>query len=81
MDMDPLLQDGDSRNMNGTNLSYKIRILCQIVDSTHTTPIQCLQLIHNTRDSFPNLAVALNIILTAPTAAATAEEVFKSYKS
>jgi hypothetical protein len=81
MDLDILLQDGDSRNINGMDLYHEI-IFCQIVDSSYTTPIQHLQLLHKTRDSFPNLAIALSIMLTMPIT--TSRKKFfkiKSYKN
>jgi hypothetical protein len=50
MELDLLLQDGDSRDINGMYLYHEIRIFCQIVDLSYTTPIQCLQLLHKTHD-------------------------------
>jgi hypothetical protein len=52
----------------------------QIVDSSYTTPIQCLQLLHKTRDSFPNLAIALRIMLMMPITTAKAERSFSKLK-
>jgi hypothetical protein len=75
MDMDLLLQDDDSRDIN-----HEIKVFCQIVDSSYTTPIQCLQLLHKTRNSFPNLAIALRIMLTMPNSTATAERNFSKLK-
>jgi hypothetical protein len=54
MDLDLLLHDGDSRDINGMDLYHDIRIFCQIVGLSYTTPIQCLRLLHKTHESFPN---------------------------
>jgi hypothetical protein len=80
MDLDLLLQDGDSRDINGMDLHHEIRIFCQIVDSSYTTPIQCFQFLHKTRDSFPNLVIAQRIMLTMPITIATAERSFSKLK-
>jgi hypothetical protein len=80
MDFDLLLQDGYSRDINGIDLSHEIKIFCQIVDSSYTTPIQCLQLLHKTRDSFSNSAIALRIMLAMPVTTATAERSFSKLK-
>jgi hypothetical protein len=80
MDLDLLLQDDDSRDINGMDLYHETRIFCQRVDSSYTTPIQCLQLLHKTADSLPNLAIALRIMLTMLITTVTAEIIFKIKK-
>jgi hypothetical protein len=80
MDLDLLLQDSDARDVNGMDLCHEIRIFCQIVDLSYTTPIQCLRLLYKTRDSFPNLAIALRIMLTMPITTAMAEISFSKLK-
>jgi hypothetical protein len=80
MDMDTLLQDGYSRNINRMDVFHEKRIFCHIADSSYTTPIQCLHLLHKIRDSFPNLAIALRILLTMPITTAMAEKIFSKLR-
>lgn len=80
MDLDLLLRDGDSRDINGIDLYNEIKIFCNIIDSSYNTPLQCLQLLTKIRDSFPNLTVTLRILLTMPVTTATAERSFSKLK-
>ncbi|CAK9826879.1 Zinc finger MYM-type protein 1 [Anthophora retusa] len=43
-------------------------------------PVQCLNILRNMHDSFPNLAISLRILLTIPISTATAERSFSKLK-
>lgn len=83
-DLDHLLRDGDNRDIHGVELYEEIKLLRNIsgTDATpsFSTPLECLNILHKMPDSFPNLAIALRILLTIPVTTASAERSFSKLK-
>jgi hypothetical protein len=74
MDLEILLKDGENENcdLNGIELFDELKIFWRILYKQKTS-IECLDLIESIRGSFPNIAIALRILLTLPITTASAE--------
>lgn len=73
------LQSGDEKDICAYDLFNELLICQHIVDES-VTPIQVLFLIKKSNGAFPNLAIALRIMLTIPFTSAGAERSFSKLK-
>ncbi|KAL4131914.1 hypothetical protein QTP88_009146 [Uroleucon formosanum] len=79
MDLEILLKDGKNCDINGIELFDELKIFCRILNKQKTS-IECLDLIESTCGSFPNISIALRILLTLPITTASAERSFSKLK-
>lgn len=79
MNLEILLKDGEKRDLNATELFDELKIFCRILNK-QKAPIECLDLIESTCGSFPNISIALRILLTLPITTASAERSFSKLK-
>ncbi|XP_050524356.1 zinc finger MYM-type protein 1-like [Daktulosphaira vitifoliae] len=79
MDLEILLKDGENNDINGIELFDELKIFCRILNKQMTS-IECLNLIETTCGSFPNISIALRILLTLPITTASAERSFSKLK-
>lgn len=79
MDLEILLKDGENCDINGIELFDELKIFCRILNKQKTS-IECLDLIESTCGSFPNISIALRILLTLPITTASAERSFSKLK-
>lgn len=79
MDLQILLKDGENCDLNGIELFDELKIFCRILNKQKTS-IECLDSIESTCGSFPNIAIALRILLTLPITTASAERSFSKLK-
>lgn len=79
MDLEILLKDGENCDLNGIELFDELKIFCRILNKPKTS-IECLNLIELTCGSFPNISIALRILLTLPITTVSAERSFSKLK-
>lgn len=77
-DLEIRLSDNDKKDLNGNDLYEEILIFRHLIDK-NTTPLQVLSEIKKT-NAFPNLNIALRIMLTIPLTSAGAERTFSKLK-
>ncbi|XP_022169729.1 zinc finger MYM-type protein 1-like [Myzus persicae] len=77
-DLEIRLSDNDKKDLNGYDLFEEILIFRHLIDK-NTTPLQVLSEIKKT-NAFPNLNIALRIMLTIPLTSAGAERTFSKLK-
>ncbi|XP_060861822.1 uncharacterized protein LOC132938833 [Metopolophium dirhodum] len=77
-DLEIRLSDNDKKDLNGYDLYEEILIFRHLIDK-NTTPLQVLSEIKKT-NAFPNLNIALRIMLTIPLTSAGAERTFSKLK-
>lgn len=80
MNLDVSLRSGETRDLDGTDLCTEIKIFRDIIPDDIKTALKCLQYVWSVRDSFPNIAVALRIMMTVPVTVASAERSFSKLK-
>ncbi|KAL4121627.1 hypothetical protein QTP88_014101 [Uroleucon formosanum] len=78
-DLQNILSDGDSKDIDSIELYEELTILRNIIDDSKTA-LQILSLLKKMMGSFPNTYIALRIILTIPVTSATAERSFSKLK-
>lgn len=78
-DLHLLLSDGELQNVDGIDLFSELLIFRWMVKD-HTTPLDALAILKKTNGSFPNLVVALRIMLTIPVTSSCAERSFSKLK-
>ncbi|CAI6377857.1 unnamed protein product [Macrosiphum euphorbiae] len=78
-DLQNVLSEGNSRDINGADLYMELLIFRSIVDE-NATPLQALSFLKNVSSSFPNIEVAIRIMLTIPVTSAGAERSFSKLK-
>jgi len=79
MDLALYLQSGDEKDICAYDLIEELLICQNIVDKS-VTPIEVLNFIKKSNGAFPNLAIALRIMLTIPITSASAERSFSKLK-
>ena len=82
-DLDLLLRSGTSRDINGVDLYSELLLFREFLNSNGikiTTALEALNCIHKNAASFPNLCIALRILLTMPVTVASAERSFSKLK-
>lgn len=77
-DLEIRLSENDKKDLNGYDLYEEILIFRHLIDK-NTTPLQVLSEIKKT-NAFPNLNIALRIMLTIPLTSAGAERTFSKLK-
>jgi len=75
MDLQNCLTDRDSKDIEAIDLNAKLIIFRSLVNKNQT-PLDLLSVIKNFNGSFPNISVALRILLTTPVTSACAERSF-----
>lgn len=79
MDLALNLQSGDEKDICAYDLIEEL-LICQNIIDKSVTPIEVLNFIKKSNGVFPNLAVALRIMLTIPITSASAERSFSTLK-
>ncbi|XP_025192468.1 zinc finger MYM-type protein 1-like [Melanaphis sacchari] len=79
MDLALYLQSGDEKDICANDLIEKL-LICQNIVHKSVTPIEVLNFIKKSNGAFPNLAIALRIMLTIPITSASAERSFSKLK-
>jgi len=79
MDLALYLKSGDEKDICAYDLIEELLICQNIVDKS-VTPIEVLNFIKKSNGAFPNLAIALRIMLTIPITSASAERSFSKLK-
>lgn len=76
-----LMSDGQS-DINGVELWYEIKAIGRRLDTSNSDPKSVLKCIYtsNVVEVFPNLSIALRILLTLPVTVASAERSFSKLK-
>nr|XP_047144578.1 zinc finger MYM-type protein 1-like [Hydra vulgaris] len=76
-----LMSDGQS-DINGVELWYEIKAIGRRLDTSNSDPQSVLKCIYtsNVVEVFPNLSIALRILLTLPVTVASAERSFSKLK-
>lgn len=78
-DLQLLLTDGDSVDINGLEIADELKSLIPMNES-NLTPVEILKFVINTGDFAPNVSVALRILLTLPVTVASGESSFSKLK-
>lgn len=80
-DLQIMLQIGENMDISGAELYDELCLLSEIIDKG-TSPLRVLQkiLCNSVGDVYPNVAIALRIMLTLPVTTATAERSFSKLK-
>jgi len=80
-DLQIMLQIGENMDISGAELYDELCLLSEIIDKG-TSPLRVLQKIlwNSVGDVYPNVAIALRIMLTLPVTTATAERSFSKLK-
>ncbi|XP_029340902.1 uncharacterized protein LOC115033076 [Acyrthosiphon pisum] len=80
-DLQIMLQIGENMDISGAELYDELCFLSEIIDKG-TSPLRVLQkiLCNSVGDVYPNVAIALRIMLTLPVTTATAERSFSKLK-
>lgn len=78
-DLQLVLTDGDSADINGIEMADELTVLTTIVQS-NLSPIELLKFVINTGDFAPNVCIALRILLTLPVTVASGERSFSKLK-
>jgi len=74
-----ILTDNDLKDVDGFDLFSELIIFRSLVDDD-TNSLQALNILKTTYGSFPNLTIALRIMLTIPVTSACAERSFSKLK-
>ncbi|KAL4119358.1 hypothetical protein QTP88_012174 [Uroleucon formosanum] len=74
-----VLSDGDQNDLEGLDLYSELLIFRMMIDD-NTTPLKALSILKKTNGSFPNISIALRIMLTIPVTSACAERSFSKLK-
>ncbi|KAL4153113.1 hypothetical protein QTP88_000946 [Uroleucon formosanum] len=64
-----VLSDGDQNDLEGLDLYSELLIFRMMIDD-NTTPLKALSILKKTNGSFPNISIALRIMLTIPVTSA-----------
>jgi hypothetical protein len=78
-DLQILLTDGDSTDINGIEMAFELKSVSAMVDD-NLTPYKLLRFEINADDFAPNLSIALRILLTLPVSVANGERSFSKLK-
>jgi len=78
-DLQIVLTDGDSTDINGIEMAHELKSVSAMVDD-NLTPYELLTFVINAGDFAPNLCIALQILLTLPVSVATGERSFSKLK-
>jgi len=78
-DLHLVLSDGDQNDLEGLDLYSELLIFRMMIDD-NTTPLKALSILKKTNGSFPNISIALRIMLTIPVTSACAERSFSKLK-
>ncbi|XP_026819055.1 zinc finger MYM-type protein 1-like [Rhopalosiphum maidis] len=78
-DLQILLTDGDSTDINGIEMAHELKSVSAMVDD-NLTPYELLTFVINAGDFAPNLSIALRILITLPVSVATGERSFSKLK-
>ncbi|KAL4131234.1 hypothetical protein QTP88_008575 [Uroleucon formosanum] len=78
-DLHLVLFDGDQNDLEGLDLYSELLIFRMMIDD-NTTPLKALSILKKTNGSFPNISIALRIMLTIPVTSACAERSFSKLK-
>jgi hypothetical protein len=82
-DLDLLLQSGASRDINGVDLYSELLLSRDYMKASGlegVTALDALMCIHRNAASFPNLCIAMRILLTMPVTVASTERSFSQLK-
>lgn len=79
MDLQNRLTDEDSKDIDAIDLYSELIIFRSLVNENQT-PLEVLSIVKNSNGSFPNINVALRILLTIPVTSASAERSFSKLK-
>lgn len=79
MDLQNRLTDRDSKDIDALDLYAELIIFRSLVSEIQT-PLEALSIVKNSNGSFPNISVALRILLTIPVTSASAERSFSKLK-
>ncbi|XP_050059883.1 uncharacterized protein LOC114132402 [Aphis gossypii] len=79
-DLQITLTDGESSDIDATDLCSELIIFRTMVNENTTAIIQALRILKTSCGSFPNINIALRILLTIPVASAGAERAFSKLK-
>lgn len=74
------LKDGDSEDIDETDFIAEIKSFKNVVASSITTALDALRYLSPIRESYPNLTIALRIMLTIPMTVASGERSFSKLK-
>ncbi|XP_060846275.1 uncharacterized protein LOC132925937 [Rhopalosiphum padi] len=78
-DLHIYLMDGEVKDIDGNELYHELPIFKSLVEIS-TTALQSLSILKKLNGSFPNITVALRIMLTIPITSASAERSFSKLK-
>jgi len=78
-DLQLILTDNDLKDIDGLDLFSELIIFRTLIDED-TNSLQALNILKTTNGSFPNLTIALRIMLTIPVTSACAERSFSKLK-
>ncbi|KAL4150139.1 hypothetical protein QTP88_003973 [Uroleucon formosanum] len=78
-DLQFILTDNDLKYIDGLDLFSELIIFRSLIDED-TNSLQALNILKTTNGSFPNLTIALRIMLTIPVTSACAERSFSKLK-
>lgn len=78
-DLHMYLMDGDLKDIDGNELYHELQIFKSLVE-INTTALQSLSILKKLNGSFPNITIALRIMLTVPITSASAERSFSKLK-
>jgi hypothetical protein len=79
MDLQNRLTDRDSKDIDALDLYAELLIFRSLVYENQTL-LEALSIVKNSNGSFPNISVALRILLTIPVTSASAERSFSKLK-
>lgn len=78
-DLQHVLSCGDSKDIEAVDLYTELILFRSLVEE-NMTALQALEMTKKARSSFPNISIALRIILTIPVTSASAERSFSKLK-
>lgn len=78
-DLQNILSSGDSKDIEAVDLYTELILFRNLVEE-NMTALQALEVTKKTRSCFPNISIALRIILTIPVTSASAERSFSKLK-
>ncbi|KAL4149652.1 hypothetical protein QTP88_003544 [Uroleucon formosanum] len=78
-DLHIYLMDGEHKDIDGNELYHELQIFKSLLE-INTTALQSLSILKKLNGSFPNITVALRIMLTIPITSASAERSFSKLK-
>lgn len=76
-DLHLVLSDGDLNDLERFDLYSELLIFRKMIDD-NTTPLKALSILKKANGSFPNISIALRIMLTIPVTSACAERHFSN---